>query len=345
LPTRQVGKRRNCGKASLKWGGNGVDKRAVSAASGVELDNRIVEVACQIEAQLASVLLGKPAQVRLATAALLAGEHLLLNDLPGVGKTTLATALARAVGGSFGRVQGTPDLLPTDLTGASIYHQADDRWVFRPGPLLNNVVLVDEVNRITPRTQSALLQAMAEDRVTVDGITRPLPLPFLVVGTMNPAGSVGTFALTTGQLDRFGLSLGLGPVDRATERRLLRGDGGPAAVGAIEPVLPADLLPELQEVIASVHVSDPVLDYVLDLCDSLRPAGHLSARAARSLLALARALATLDGRGFVIPDDIKSLAVPCLAHRLAPEGDHVDGRSPRVRSVVEELPAPDAAGP
>ena len=139
---------------------------------------------------ISSVLLGKQHQVKLVTAALLAGEHLLLNDLPGVGKTLLATAVANVVGGSLGRIQGTPDLLPTDLTGASIYHQADDRWVFRAGPVVANVVLVDEVNRITPRTQSALLEAMAEGRVTVDGVSRPLPLPFLVVATMNPVGSV-----------------------------------------------------------------------------------------------------------------------------------------------------------
>ncbi len=313
----------------------------MSAVSSVELDDSIVAVSRQIESRLGAVILGKPAQVRLATAALLAGEHLLLNDLPGVGKTTLAKSLAKVVGGSFGRVQGTPDLLPTDLTGASIYNQAEEKWVFRPGPLLTNVALVDEINRITPRTQSALLQAMAEDRVTVDGVTRPLPLPFMVVATMNPAGSAGTFALTAGQLDRFGLCLGLGPVDREVERQLLRGDGGTNSLAAIEPVLPADLLPELQSVIAGLHVSDAVLDYVLDLCDALRPTAHLSARSARSLLGLSRAMAALEGRSFVVPDDVKTLAVPCLAHRLVGEGEPVDARSPQVRSVVEEHPVPE----
>ena len=317
----------------------------MSAVSSVELDDSIVAVSRQIESRLGAVILGKPGQVRLATAALLAGEHLLLNDLPGVGKTTLAMTLAKVVGGSFGRIQGTPDLLPTDLTGASIYNQAEEKWVFRPGPLLTNVTLVDEINRITPRTQSALLQAMAEDRVTVDGITRPLPLPFMVVATMNPAGSAGTFALTAGQLDRFGLCLGLGPVDREVERRLLRGDGGATSLADVEPVLPADLLPELQSVIGGVHVSDSVLDYVLDLCDALRPTGHLSARSARSLLGLSRALAALEGRSFVVPDDVKTLAVPCLAHRLVGEGEPVDARGSQVRSVVEEHPVPEIGGP
>ena len=315
------------------------------AASGVELDDRILGVARAIAGRIDAVVLGKESQVKLAAASLLAGQHLLLNDLPGVGKTTLATAVARVIGGSFGRIQGTPDLLPTDLTGASIYQQSDESWVFRPGPLLSNVVLIDELNRITPRTQSALLQAMAEDGVTVDGITRPVPLPFLVVATMNPTGSVGTFPLTAGQLDRFGLCLGLGPIDRANERRLLRGEGGAGSIGIIEPVIPLDLFPELQGIVAAVHVADPVLDYVLDLVEALRPTGHLSARCAHSLLAAARALAVLDNRSYVIPDDVKTLAVPCLAHRLANEGQSVDAHAAFVRSIVEELPIPESPRP
>jgi len=322
----------------------GVDEReGVEVGFGDRSDRRISAIANQIEAGISSVLLGKQHQVKLVTAALLAGEHLLLNDLPGVGKTLLATAVAKVVGGSLGRIQGTPDLLPTDLTGASIYHQADDRWVFRAGPVVANVVLVDEVNRITPRTQSALLEAMAEGRVTVDGVSRPLPLPFLVVATMNPVGSVGTFPLVAAQLDRFGLCFGLGPADRGTERQLLRGAGGPDAARDLVAVLPADMLLEVQTAVADVHVSDALLDYVLDLCDGVRPTGHLSARAPRALLGTARAIAVLDGRSFVVPDDIKLLAVPCLAHRLAGEGEPVDAYGPQVRSVVEELPVPDVS--
>lgn len=313
----------------------------MSAGLGNGVDAAIVSAARDIEDRIGSVLLGKPAPVRLAAAALLAGQHLLVNDLPGMGKTTLGTAMARVIDGSFGRIQGTPDLLPTDLTGCSVYQPDNGRWAFRPGPLQANVVLVDEVNRITPRTQSALLEAMAEGQVTVDGVTRPVPRPFLVVATMNPAGSVGTFPLTAGQLDRFGAALSLGPVTRSVQRRVLRGDGGPAALDHIVPVLPAALLPELQDYVASVHVADVVLDYVLDLCQALLPLGHLSARASRSVVALARALAVLDGRPFVVPDDVKFLAGPCLAHRLAAEGEPVDTRSAEVRLAVEDVPVPD----
>ncbi len=313
----------------------------MSLVAEAEMDSRIVAAARAIEASLGGVVLGKTSQVRLATAALLSGEHLLLNDLPGVGKTTLAAAMAKVVDGSFGRVQGTPDLLPTDLTGSSIFNQAEGSWSFRPGPIMANVVLVDELNRITPRSQSALLEAMAEGHSTVDGVTRGVPEPFLVVATMNPIGSAGTFPLTIGQLDRFGATIGLGPVDRETERLLLKGAGGPAVMEKLHPIMPAHLLPRMRSVVADVHLSDTLLDYVLDLCDALRPIGHLSTRAARSVVALARALAVLEGRAYVVPDDIKTLAVPCLAHRLASEGERIDAQHAEVRSVVEECPVPD----
>lgn len=317
----------------------------MSAVVGKELNPRIADAARSIEHRVAVAVLGKSAQVRLATASLIAGQHLLLDDVPGVGKTTLGSSLARVVGGVMGRVQGTPDLLPTDLTGSSVYDQSTGEWSYRPGPLQSNVVLVDELNRITPRTQSALLEAMAEGTVTVDGVTRPVPVPFLVVATMNPVGTPGTFPLTTGQLDRFGATLHLGPVDRATERRLLQGDGGRPAVEHIEPVFPVELLPELQAIVAEVHVADRVLDYALDLCDEIRVMTHLSLRAPQALLAMGRALAVLDGRSFVIPDDVQALAVPCLAHRLAAEGEPVDRCEARVRSVVEERAVPDVSAP
>jgi MoxR-like ATPase len=313
----------------------------VSTVVGDELDPRIIDAARSIEQQVFEVVLGKEAQVRLAVAALLGSQHLLLDDLPGVGKTTLGSALARVVGGTMGRIQGTPDLLPTDLTGSSVFDQRTGEWRFRPGPLHSNVVLVDELNRITPRTQSALLEAMAEDHITVDGVSRPTPVPFLVVATMNPVGTQGTFALTTGQLDRFGATLRLGQADRATERRLLRGDGGRPAVGRIEPVIPVELLPELQAIVAEIHVADAVLDYVLDLCEWLRLDTHLSIRAPQSLLAMARGLAVLHGRSFVVPDDVKTLADPCLAHRLVQEGQPVDGYRHQVGQAIEDLPVRD----
>ena len=315
----------------------------MTVTAKVEIDPRIVGATRALESRVGSVLLGKPAQVRMATAALLSGEHLLLNDLPGVGKTILGTALARVVDGAFGRVQGTPDLLPSDITGSSVFNQIDGSWNFRPGPIMANVVLVDELNRIMPRSQSALLEAMAEGAVTVDGVTRSVPVPFMVVATMNPMGLAGTFPLTIGQLDRFGAAVGLGPVDRDTERSLLQGVGGPPAVDKLRPVLPADLIPQLQIVVSRVYLADLVVDYVLDICEAVRSIGHLSTRAPRSIVNLAQATAVLDGRNYVIPDDVKVLAGPVLRHRIvvAPgaemEGVTADDLVPR---LLDQVAAP-----
>jgi len=315
----------------------------MSGLDSVEIDYRIVDAARTIEGRIGSVLLGKAAQVRLATAAMLAGEHLLLNDLPGVGKTTLGAVMAKVVDGEFGRVQGTPDLLPTDLTGSSVFNQATGEWSYRQGPLMANVILVDELNRITPRTQSALLEAMAEGQLTIDGTTHPLPAPFIVVATMNPIGSAGTFPLTAAQLDRFGMTMALGRADRETERRILQGGGGAKAVAGVQAVVPARVMPDLQAIVSRVYVCAPLIDYVLDLCEALRIYRHLSLRSAQSMMAVARALAVLDGRSYVIPDDIKVLAVPCLAHRLAGEGDRVDVHEAGVRMVLGDLAVPDVS--
>lgn len=304
----------------------------------------LTDLAKSFEAALASVLLGKPGQVRLATAALLSGQHLLLNDLPGVGKTTLGLALAKTIDGTFGRVQGTPDLLPSDLTGVTVYSQRTEEWTFRPGPLFSNVVLMDELNRITPRSQSALLEAMAEGHVTVDGVSRSLPDPFMVVATMNPAGSAGTFPLTAAQLDRFGLVLSLGKPDRDVQKQLLRGGGGAHACDVLKPVMTAPSLINFRAHVALIKVSEPLLDYTLDLCEALRGQGHLSARAPHAVLALARVLAVLSGRSYVIPDDIKQLAIPALSHRLGTEGETVDARVPAVVAALDQVAVPAATG-
>jgi MoxR-like ATPase len=294
------------------------DPAADPPAVGLVPDPTLVVGA--LRAEVESVVRGKPDVVRLALCALLAGEHLLVEDVPGTGKTVLARSLAAALGGRFRRVQCTPDLLPSDLTGTTVYDSASGTWSFRAGPVFANVVLVDELNRASPRTQAALLEPMEEGSVTVDGTTHRLPVPSLVIATQNPFGSAGTFALPESQLDRFGFVLSMGLPDRAAQRALLRGEGGTAALDSVRAVTtPADLSATIASV-ASVHVADAVLDYLLDLVESTRRHAAIvlgaSPRAADSLLRLARAHAVVAGRRFVSPDDVQAVFVPALAHRV-----------------------------
>ena len=266
------------------------------------------------------VVLGKRPEVVLVVAGLLAGGHVLLEDVPGVGKTLLARSLARSVDGSMARIQGTADLMPSDITGVNVFDPGNHSWQFHPGPVCNNVVLLDEVNRATPRSQSALLEAMSEGQVTVDGVSRPLPRPFFVIATQNPYGDVGTFPLSEGQCDRFSLIVSLGLPGREAERAMLRGDGGPAALDGLEPVVSgADLVAAVADV-DRTHVDPAVGDYVLDVVDATRAHPDLdhgaSPRAARTFLQVAKAHAVLAGRDFVAPDDVKAVAVAVLAHRL-----------------------------
>lgn len=300
----------------------------------------LTEVGHQIERQLSSVLIGKPRQVRIMTAAIMTGSHVLLHDVPGVGKTTLASAAARVIGGEFRRVQGSPDLLPTDLTGSVVLDQKTGDWRYRPGPLLGNVILVDEINRISPRSQSALLQVMAERQISIEGTVRPLPDPYLVIATMNPTGSSGTFELATGQLDRFEVALSLGTVDRATERQLLRQESGPEMAGQLTSALPAPAWAQVRKAVAAVHVADPITEFLLDICDDVRDDGYVSVRASRSLVRMAQGLAVLEGRNFVVPDDIKTLAPACLAHRLIEPGVTLESLTNRVVVAAERANAP-----
>jgi MoxR-like ATPase len=278
-------------------------------------------VATALATNIGQVVLGKDDETRLVIAGALAGGHVLIEDTPGLGKTVLAKALACSIGGTTGRVQGTADLLPTDITGVTTYDQATTQWRFRPGPLFHNVVVVDEINRATPRAQSALLEAMAEGHVTVDGVDHVLPSPFLVLATQNPYGDVGTFPLVEGQLDRFAVSISLGLPDRGAERALLAGGGGTPALEHLQPVVDAaDVVTAVAAVDGDVYVAPAVLDYVLDLADGLRaragsPRG-VSPRATLTLLRVAKAAAVLAGRGFVAPDDVKAVARAVLAHRL-----------------------------
>jgi MoxR-like ATPase len=258
--------------------------------------------------------------VGMSVVALLAGGHLLLEGVPGTGKTLLAKSLVAAIGGRFGRVQCTPDLLPADVTGTSVYGPATGEWEFRAGPVFANVVLVDEVNRASPRTQAALLEPMEEHQVTIDGESHPLPEPFFLIATENPFGTAGTFPLPESQLDRFSLVCTLGRPSRDAEREILSGTGGVDALDAIEPVTtPAELVATMAAV-RRVHCANSVLDYVLDVADATRahPGVVLGAspRASLGLLHASQAHATVMGRDFVSPDDVKAVAAAALAHRI-----------------------------
>ena len=269
---------------------------------------------------LDSIVLGKRRQVQLALTCLLAGGHLLLEDLPGVGKTTLAQALARGLGLGFRRLQFTSDLLPGDVTGSRVFEPGTGRFTFHPGPVFAEVLLADELNRATPRTQGALLEAMEERQVTVDGECHPLPAPFFVIATQNPVHQSGTFPLPESQLDRFLMRLSLGYPPPEQERALLLGDDRRELLARLQPLLPSRRLLALQADVSRVHASSALLDYLQALVGAVRHSqelsGHLSPRAAMGLLRAARAHALLEGRGGVIPEDVQAVFLPVLAHRL-----------------------------
>jgi MoxR-like ATPase len=269
---------------------------------------------------VARVVVGKDEAIELTMVAALVGGHVLVEDVPGIGKTTLAKAFARSVGGSFSRIQCTPDLLPSDVTGTHVLDQRQSAFVFQPGPVFANVVLVDELNRATPRTQAALLEAMEERQVTLEGTTRPLPTPFLVIATQNPIELEGTFPLPEAQLDRFLLRLRLGyPTEDEEDELLLRFEGR-SPLDALRPVVTTEGLVDLQVEARAVRVEPSVRGYVLALVRATREHAAVrlgaSPRASLALYHAAQALAALRGRGYVLPDDVKHLATPVLAHRL-----------------------------
>ncbi|WP_332750974.1 AAA family ATPase [Hydrogenophaga sp.] len=298
----------------------------------------------QLLNQLNTVIVGKSQQVSDCVACLLAGGHLLIEDVPGVGKTTLAHALARSFGLQFSRVQFTADLMPSDLVGVSIYERGREAFVFHPGPVFAQVLLADEINRASPKTQSALLEAMEEKQVTVEGETRALPEPFFVIATQNPHDQLGTYALPESQLDRFHMRLSIGYPDRAAERELLRGQDRRDMLDKLSAALtPADLA-ALQHTVSLVHTAEPVLEYLQDLVAATRNgqwfAQGLSPRAALAVVRSAKAQAYLSGRDYVAPDDIAAILPQTVAHRLIPVRDAGRGPVEQVRAMLEAIPLP-----
>ncbi|MDN3554519.1 AAA family ATPase [Halomonas maura] len=291
-------------------------------------------------AGLEGVVLGKPREVRLALCCLLARGHLLIEDLPGLGKTTLAQSLARVTGLDMQRLQFTSDLLPADVLGVSVFDPREASFRFHPGPIFHGLVLADEINRATPKTQSALLEAMEENRVTVEGETRDLPDPFFVIATQNPQEQAGTFPLPESQLDRFLMRLSLGYPDPRAEREILRGRAGRATLEMLPPLLDAGILRRWQDRCETIHVADPLLDYLQALAAASREhpelSWGLSPRGVLSLLRAARAWALLAGRDHVLPDDVQAVWVPVAGHRLS-SGRRETGEA-AARQLLEQVP-------
>ncbi len=301
----------------------------------------------RLEASVSRALVGKPEVVRLAVVGLLARGHLLIEDVPGVGKTTLAAALARSIGAGFQRIQFTSDMLPSDVIGVSIWEPAKGEFVFKPGPLFTNIVLADEINRTTPKTQSSLLEAMNEAQVSLDHSTYPLPRPFMVLATQNPREHEGTYPLPESQLDRFLLRIRIGYPGAPDEKSVLRGAGSPV-LETLVPILQAEDVMALQEEADRVRTDESLLDYIMALVAATRSSPLLSLgvspRGSLALLRAARAQALADGRDYLVPDDVKSLAVPALAHRVMVKGRGAQGggvdAEAVLRSIVQDVSVP-----
>ncbi len=308
------------------------------------------DAAGRIRAAIESVIEGKPQAVKLALTVLLAEGHLLIEDVPGVGKTMLAKALARSVDCSVRRIQFTPDLLPSDVTGVSVFNQESRDFEFKPGAVFANVVVGDEINRASPKTQSALLECMEEQQVTVDGVTYHLEPPFIVVATQNPVEMEGTYPLPEAQRDRFMARVSMGYPSLSAELEMLDSHGRTSPLDDLEPVADAQDIAKLIEAVRSVHVADDVRRYVVDLVTATRTSPELrlgaSPRATLQLLRAARAAAALDNRDYVLPDDIQELAVPVLAHRLLPTADaQISRRTTEqiVTDLLARVPLPSSA--
>lgn len=311
----------------------GTDTLAATAAERIEL----------LQAAIERVIRGKPEAVRLAIVTLLAGGHLLIEDVPGVGKTTLAHSMALALDCSFQRIQFTSDLLPSDVVGLSVYNQQESFFEWKPGPIFANVILADEINRTTPKTQSALLEAMAEKHVTVEGVTHPLPTPFMVLATQNPIEHHGTYPLPESQLDRFMLRLRIGYPGAADERQILRDREHSEPLDEMQPVMSAADVLELQQSVSEVSVDDAIVDYLMRIVAATRASEMLdlgvSPRGTLSLFRAAQALALTEERSYCLPDDVKRLVVPVFAHRIAVSSRYSSAmrRSEEAEAVLREI--------
>lgn len=306
--------------------------------------------AAQLEAALKTIIRGKDNVVRLALVAIFARGHILIEGVPGVGKTTLGQAIARAIDCHFQRVQFTSDMLPSDVLGISIFSATEQRFEFKHGPVFSNVLLADEINRTTPKTQSALLEAMNENQVTVDGHAHPLPEPFLVIATQNPVEHHGTYPLPESQLDRFLLRVRMTYPEAESEREILRGDAGAVRLDELQPVLTADDVLALQDEVTRIRVDETLVDYTLQIVQKTRESEQLSLgvspRGSLMLYRAAQAMAMLDGRSFCTPDDFKQLVVPTFAHRVVVNARYSttmkksEQAEQIVRDIVESIPVP-----
>lgn len=301
----------------------------------------------KIRDNISRVIVGKSEAIELLIVALMAEGHVLIEDVPGLGKTLLAKTLAKTIGGTFRRVQFTPDLLPTDITGFNIYHQQTGQFVFQPGPVMSHVLLADEINRTIPRTQSALLESMEERQVTIDGKTYPLPSPFFVIATQNPIELEGTFLLPEAQMDRFLLKIKLGYPNHEEEMTILQRFQKEEPFRQIEAVTTPEEVGGLQRTRKEIYLSEPVKKYITDLAWATRTSPYLrlgvSPRGSLALMKAAQALAALRGRNYVLPDDIKYLCIPVLAHRLMlKEEERLRGETPEtiLRKILTEVPIP-----